>query len=90
MPLPPNTTSRFSARLVGGAAGRTDTLLLTGNLVNQAAAFLSGAMTNQVQRKLVSSEGVLIQGRNVHPFHFSDDQSAELKLSPPFVLVDPA
>lgn len=61
-------------------------VLLTGNLVNQATAFLNRAMTNQVQRMLVSSEGVLIQGRSVHPFHFSDDQSAELKLSPPFVL----
>jgi hypothetical protein len=65
-------------------------VLLTGNLVNQAAAFLNGAMTNQVQRMLVSSEGVLIQGRKVHPFHFSDDQSAELKLSPLFVLAKPA
>ncbi len=64
-------------------------VLLTGNLVNQAAAFLNGAMTNQVQRMLVSSEGVIIQGRNVHPFHFNDDQSLELKLSPPFFLVSP-
>lgn len=65
-------------------------VLLTGNLVTQADAFLNLAMTNQVQRTLVRSEGVLIQGRNVRPFHFGDDQSAELKLSPPFVLVAPS
>lgn len=62
-------------------------VLLTGNLVDQASAFLDWTMTNKVQQKLLSSEGVLIRGRNVHAFHFGDDQSAELKLSTPFVLV---
>ncbi|MCY1002803.1 hypothetical protein OWM54_37205 [Myxococcus sp. MISCRS1] len=65
-------------------------VLLTGNLVNQATGFLNGAMTYQVQQMLDSSEGVLIQGRKVRAFHFNDDQPAELKLSPPFVLMDPA